>query len=97
VNLKYCLWATAIWTVIACGGSGVGLWYVLTHPRPGVSSDARAARLGEGAGTVMTIGYAAIWLPFAYQVGKRRRAAQRGAAENDERLTPKRPRGRKGK
>jgi len=91
VKLRHCLWATAVWTLLACGGSGVGLWYVMTHPRSGVSSDARAARLGEGAGTVTAIGYAVIWLPFAYQVGKRRRSAER-----DETPDPKRSRGRKG-
>jgi hypothetical protein len=79
VKLKHALWATAAWTVLALGVCAVCLWYMGTHPVPGASLEKRARALGEGAGTVMTLGYAAIWLPFAYQVGKRRREAQRKA------------------
>jgi type II secretory pathway component PulM len=86
MKLKYALWATAVWTVLALGSCAVMVGYIVTHPIPGVSGDRRANLLGQGAATVMVIGYGAIWLPFIYQVGKRRREAQQ-AQRNQERKT----------
>jgi hypothetical protein len=77
MKLKHVVWATAIWTLLGCGGSGVGLWYVTTHRVRGAGTEERAKRLGMGAGTLMAIGYAAIWLPYAAAVGKRRREQKR--------------------
>jgi hypothetical protein len=74
MKLKHALWATALWTVLALGACAVCLWYLGTHPVPGAPLERRARQLGEGAGTVMALGYAAVWLPFAYQLGKRRQA-----------------------
>lgn len=65
MQLRHAIWATAIWTVLGCGGSALGLWYVMSHPVPGVRAEDRANKLGGGAGTVLAIGYGAIWLPFA--------------------------------
>jgi hypothetical protein len=72
VRLRSAFIATAAWTVLAFGVSAVALWYVLSHAPPS-DRDRRAGLLGQGAGTVMALGYAAIWLPYAYQVGRRRR------------------------
>src|SRR4051794_23735302 len=83
MKLKYALWATLAWTLLACGGSGVGLWYITTHRIPGVSAEQRAAQLGQGAGPVTLIGYAAIWLPYAYQVGKKRREEKERQEERE--------------
>jgi type II secretory pathway component PulM len=76
MRLKHALLATAIWTAVALGISVLLVWYVIAHPIPGASTDKRASLLGQGAGTVMVLGYAAIWLPFAYRIGKQRRALQ---------------------
>ncbi len=77
MKLKYALWATAVWTFLGCGGAGAGLWYITTHRVRGASSQERAKRFGLGAGTLMGFGYAGIWLPYAWQLGKRRREMKR--------------------
>ena len=73
MRLKHALLATAIWTVVALGVSLLLVWYIIAHPIPGASIEKRASLLGQGAATVMVLGYAAIWLPFAYRIGKQRR------------------------
>ena len=76
MRLRHALLATAIWTVVALGVSLLLAWYVIAHPIPGTSTEKRAGLLGQGAATVMVLGYAAIWLPFAYRMGKQRREMQ---------------------
>jgi hypothetical protein len=75
VTLKRALIATAIWTVLLVGISAGAIWYVATHPIRGVRMEDRASQLGSGLGMLGTIGYAAIWLPWAASVGKARREA----------------------
>lgn len=74
MKLKHALIASAVWTVIGLAGC-VALVVVIAGSRPTRAAEQRAAQAGGGAGTVMVIGYGAIWLPFAAAVGKRRREA----------------------
>lgn len=73
MKLKYALWATLAWTVVVFTGSGLGFWYITTHPIPGASTEQRAGMLGQGTGMVLMIGYGLIWLPSVIRASKRRR------------------------
>ena len=73
MDVRRLLIRSAIWTVLVLGLGMVGVWYIGTHPIPGVSNDARSRRLGEGAAPIALIGYAAIWLPACFRYGHERR------------------------
>ena len=45
----------------------------------------RASQLGTGLGTIMCVGLAPIWLPFAYQYGKKKREEREKAAAKSKR------------
>ena len=45
----------------------------------------RAEKLGTGLGTMASIGFAVIWLPYAAQVGKRKRAEKLQKAQSGKR------------
>src|SRR5947209_3279826 len=77
MKLKYALWATLVWTLLAIAGSAVAIWYITTHPVPGASTDKRAGQLGQGIGTLMTFGYVAIWVPYLMRLSKQRREERR--------------------
>ena len=91
MKLKHALWATAIWTVFSVIASGLIIWYIGTHPVPGVRSEQRAASAGQGAAVAIVIGYALIWLPYAAKIGKQRRQARQ-----EEQDKKKRNRSRRG-
>lgn len=92
MTLKIALWATAIWTAVIVAASALMIWYVVKHPIPGVSMEKRAEMLGSGTGVVACIGYAVIWLPLAYKIGKKRREEREAAKRAKKSGTRKRPR-----
>lgn len=76
MTVKRLILASVLWTVVAIGLGLLGVWYIVEHPVPGASSEARSERLGQATAFLVTVGYAVLWLPFAYKVGQRRRAEQ---------------------
>ena len=73
VNLKNSIIATVVWTVIVLG-IGIGMIiYIGTHPVSGARVEQRSQMAGSGVGFVAALGYAAIWLPFAFKKGQERR------------------------
>jgi len=73
VNLKNSIIATVVWTVIVLG-IGIGMIiYIGTHPVSGATVEQRSQMAGSGVGFVAALGYAAIWLPFAFKKGQERR------------------------
>ena len=91
MSLKTALLASAVWTIVAVVVSAVAIWYVMAHPVAGASVEQRSQMLGSGVGTVMAIGYGAIWLPFAFKLGQERRAAQAAKARQKKPAARKRP------
>lgn len=73
MKLKTAIIASAIWTAVVIGVAGYTIWYIGTHPVPGVSKEDRAAKVGGGLGVFAGIGYAGIWLPYAAAIGKKKR------------------------
>src|SRR3954447_14182267 len=82
MKLKHALWATAIWSFISLLGCGGIIGYIATHPIPGASQEKRAQMAGQGAATLVMIGFGLIWLPYAIAVGKKKRAARERDAED---------------
>ncbi len=73
VNLKNSIIATVVWTVIVLG-IGIGMIiYIGTHPVSGATVEQRSQMAGSGVGFVAALGYAAIWLPFAFKKGQEKR------------------------
>jgi hypothetical protein len=76
---------TGIWTLIMTIGCGGVLWHIVKNVPRG-QQEARASSLGSGCGVLASIGYGAIWLPWAAVKGKKRRQereekARQAAAE----------------
>ena len=72
VNLKNSIIATVVWTVIVLG-IGIGMIiYIGTHPVSWATVEQRSQMAGSGVGFVAALGYAAIWLPFAFKKGQER-------------------------
>ncbi len=69
-----------VWTAAMFMAGVFGVYYVANHPVPGVPEEIADERIGNVVGLVITIGYAALWLPYALKVGRDRRAgrAKRG-------------------
>lgn len=80
MTVKRRVMVSLVWTSAGFVAGGLCVYYVMNHPVPGVPEKVAAERLGNVVGFVLTIGYAAIWLPYAFQVGQKRRAkrAKRG-------------------
>lgn len=77
MDYKRLLIRSVIWTiVIGVGLGGLAVWYVVSHPVPGVRTEARTEALGRAVGVVIGLGYGAIWIPEAYRVGQKRRAEE---------------------
>lgn len=85
---------SAVWTVLVLGLGMAGVWYIGTHPIPGVSNNARSRRLGEACAPIALIGYAAIWLPACFRYGQERRtrAARKSGRVAPSKLGPRTPR-----
>lgn len=92
MTLKTILIATSGWTLFAIIVSVALISYIVTHPIAGVSSEKRAQMLGSGVGIFVSIGYAVIWLPYAFKVGKKRREAREAAARQKKPARRSRPR-----
>ncbi len=80
MSLRTAILASIAWFVLITIFSGVSIWYIVSNPVAGATAEQRGAMLGSGVGTVTVIGFAAIWLPFAYKVGQERRKAAALAA-----------------
>ena len=91
MSLKTALLATAAWTFLAIVASAALISYVVAHPIAGVSAEQRGEMLGSGVGVILSIGYAVIWLPFAYKVGAKRREARDAIARQKKAAARKRP------
>lgn len=75
MNLKNSMIATVVWTVVVLA-VGIGMIiYIGTHPVPGATVEQRSQMAGSGVGFVAALGYAGIWLPFAFKKGQERRKA----------------------
>ncbi|MFM8933833.1 MAG: hypothetical protein ACKOS8_18365 [Gemmataceae bacterium] len=73
MNLKNSIIATVVWTVVVLA-VGVGMIiYIGTHPVPGATVEQRSQKAGSGTGFVAALGYAGIWLPFAFKKGQDKR------------------------
>ena len=92
MTLKTILIATAGWTLFAIMVSVALISYIVAHPLAGVSAEKRAQMLGSGVGIFVSIGYAVIWLPYAYKVGKKRREAREAAMRQKKAARRSRPR-----
>jgi hypothetical protein len=90
MSIKKLIVATVVWMALIFVGGGLGFWYIFEHPLPGVSADIRAGKLGQGFATVASLGLGAIWLPFAYKLGEKRRA-ERAKQQSAKTKRPKRP------
>lgn len=80
MSTKLALILTGAWTVlvmIACGG---GIWFVTTQV-PRHQQERRASALGSATATVAVVGYAAIMLPWAAAIGKKRRQQREAEAQ----------------
>jgi len=77
MKLKTALIASGIWTAVGVIGCVVLISVIASKRLSQREAEQRAPQAGTGAAAVMGIGYAAIWLPFAGAVGKRRREALR--------------------
>lgn len=62
-----------VWTTACFIVSALSIYYFMNHPVPGVSEDVVAERLGNVVGVVLTLGYMALWLPYAFQAVRKRR------------------------
>lgn len=76
ITLKTIIILSLFWTLLILGVGMFGLWYIFENPIRGVRAEDRAAKLGSGTGVLMSLGYAVLWLPFAYKIGKKRREAR---------------------
>ena len=75
MSLKNAIVASIVWFVLITVFSGVSIWYIVSYPVAGATAEQRSAMLGSGV-----IGFAAIWLPFAFKLGQERRKAAALAA-----------------
>ena len=80
MSLKNAIVASIVWFVLITVFSGVSIWYIVSYPVAGATAEQRSAMLGSGVGTLTVIGFAAIWLPFAFKLGQERRKAAALAA-----------------
>jgi len=75
MSLKNAIVVSIVWFVLITVFSGVSIWYIVSNPVAGATAEQRS-----GVGTVTVIGFAAIWLPFAFKLGQERRKAAALAA-----------------
>lgn len=92
MTLKTILLATAGWTLFAIVVSVALISYIVANPVAGLSAEKRAQMLGSGVGMFVAIGYAVIWLPYAYKLGKKRREAREAATRQKKAVRRSRPR-----
>ena len=75
-TLKRVVIGSAIWFVLLMGIS-LGIFYQIFQDSKNTRErNARAAKLGTGMGALTVVGWGVLWLPWAAQVGKRRREAK---------------------
>lgn len=75
-TLKRVVIGTVIWFVLMMVIS-LGIFYQIFQDSKNTRErNARAAKLGTGMGALTVMGWGVLWLPWAAQVGKRRREAK---------------------
>ncbi|MBC8324198.1 MAG: DUF4339 domain-containing protein [Verrucomicrobia subdivision 3 bacterium] len=75
-TLKRVVIGSAIWFVLMMAIS-IGIFYhIFQDSKNNRERNARAAKLGAGMGALTAMGWGVLWLPWAAQVGKRRREAK---------------------
>ncbi len=79
MKLKHALIATGVWTAVGLVAAVAIIASIAGQRLPARVANARAQKAGGGTATVMAIGYAGIWLPYAAALGKRRREQGRKA------------------
>lgn len=62
----------------------VGIWHIMENV-PSSQREARAGMLGSGVATLGCIVLGFVWLPYAYQIGARKRAEREKAAKKKSR------------
>ena len=72
MTLKNRILLSVAWFVL-CIVFGFATFLFVVNSAPRRDRDARAAMLGTGLGTVVGIGWAGLWLPYAADIGKKRR------------------------
>ena len=75
-TLKRVIIGSIIWFVLVMTISIVGLFMIDKDAKTVSEKTRRAQMLGQGAGTLLAVGCGVLWLPWAFQVGKRRREAK---------------------
>lgn len=75
MKLKHALIATAVWTAVGLVACVALIAVIASRAGPGRAAEQRAQQAGGGAGMVMALGYAGIWLPYAFAVGRKKREA----------------------
>ena len=73
-TLKRVIIGSLIWFAFVMAISLACLFYIHKDSKGG--AERRVKMLGQGTGTLGVVGWAALWLPWAVQVGKRRREAK---------------------
>jgi hypothetical protein len=90
MSLKNMFIATAVWTVVVVA-LGIGMIiYIGTHPVAGATVEQRSQMAGSGVGFLAALGYAGIWLPFAFKKGQeRRKVLDKASAVSKKRINGK--------
>lgn len=74
---KTVLIASAIWMGLVVLISAVLITMLIRNAPGGIPSNERASQLGSAIGTLAGVGFAAIWLPFAFSRRHQRLAKPR--------------------
>jgi hypothetical protein len=72
VSLKNRILLSIAWFIL-CIVIGTAAFAVMINNSPRRDRDARASMLGGGMGVLVSIGWAGLWLPYAAEIGKKRR------------------------
>ena len=75
-TLKRVVIGSVIWFVLMMCISLVIFYQIFQDTKNDRERNARAAKLGTGMGALTAVGWGVLWLPWAAQVGKRRREAR---------------------
>lgn len=85
MNVKRLFLASIIWTAVMLGGGYLAAVRMAQQVAFDRNAEERAKSLGQGIGTITGIGYGVIWIPYAYALGKKRRAEKSRPAKGKRR------------
>lgn len=80
MTLKTRTWLTVIWLALVMAVAVGGIVSILQTSSTKQEADARAQRLGLGLGMFAGLGGAGLWLPWAMERGRQKRAGARSTA-----------------